>query len=330
MNKELFRIFIRFSQRQYDALDYDPFHPIFKYVSDNASKEGGLWASTLFMAFYNDGSAYLAFKNHKPLQDMKPDFSKLPIGLQRRNLRGGLIDKYFYMFNRQVKRYGSIFKFLTHNFTGDKRKDWYLLQETLNSVWGNGRWSSFTLGEMYQKVNGLPVLPCNLMNENSSGPRAGLELLMGKAVSKQKDKMLQELNDKADVLFKRAKKKIKTNIPYLRKGHYDYAMMESQLCDTQSLLKGRYYIGRDIDRSQELIIDSYKVAKQLDLKADTINELWNIRSEVFPHEMLGELNDWVGRDRQALTFYKEYKVIASHKEIHDHFERIGIRNFFKE
>lgn len=309
--------FIAFSKRQYDCTDYDPFHPMIIELSKGLSKEEGLWLSTLYMAYYNMGSTWLAFENTPLLKKLKPKIAKLPVGVQRRNLRGGLIEKYFQLFIKSVKKYGSIENLLTHDFTGDPAKDWCVLQNNLCGVWGNGRWSSYTLGELYQKANGIPVFPMDIMNDGSSGPRTGLQYVMGEVVTEGKDKdtVLKELDAKADKLFKLMKKRIRTNVPFLPKGHLDYAMMESLLCDYNSLRKGLYYVGRDIDRMQERIVKAEGVAIELGICTKPLKKLWKARKKVFDPRYLGELNDWEGRTKYAKKFYFAHKKIADHMEI---------------
>lgn len=308
--------FLKFSQIQYNCLDYDPFHPMIQHFTKNMSDEKGLWLSTLYMAYYNMGSAYIAFKNTPVLTDLSKDMEKLPIGVQRRNLRApGLMGKYFHLFNKQVKHFGSIRTLLTHNFTDDLEKNWLTLMDNLNSVWGNGRWSSYTLGELYHKANNIPVIPCDIMNDGSSGPRAGLQYVMGEVPFTDKKDVLIKLDAKADELFDIMKGKIKTKIPYLSKNHLDHAMMESELCDFNSLRKGRYYVGRDVDRMQERINKADSVCKELGIDRKPIKKLWKAREELFDHRYLGELNGWDGRTKYANHFYKKHGKIADHKQI---------------
>lgn len=310
--------FVAFSQRQYDSLDYDPFHPVLAVLIRGLDEREAYWLSTLYMAYYNIGSAYTVFMNTSVLSDLPSLMLELPIGLQRRNLRGRKIEKYFRLFNEQVRKFGSIKAFLTSGFSGDEVKDWVVLQDTLNSIWGNGRWASYTLGELYQKVNGLPVLPTDIMNNNSSGPRAGLQLLMGRARSKGKQEVLAELDKKADLLFSAVQGRISTNIFYLPQNHFDYGMLESQVCDFNSLTKGLYYVGRDIDRMQERIARAEGVIKHLGISGSPTGVIWEVRKEVFDSRYLGELQGWEGRTKYAKTFYRKFGVVADHGEIREY------------
>ncbi len=303
--------FIHFSQRQYDCLDYDPFHPMLAKMREGMDYEDGLWLSTVYMAFYNIGSAWVAFKSAKPGGPLPAWAYKLPIGVQRRNLRGGKVKLHLDDFSAQAERAGSIREFLTKGFGAQPGANWRKLQETLAGVWGNGRWGCYTLGELYQKVNHLPCLPTDIMNDGSSGPRAGLAYLLGIP----SELPVAELDQHAAELFHLMRPKIKTAIWYLPKNHYDFGMLESQLCDFNSLRKGNYYIGRDIDRDQERIADTWRVLKALGRPTKILDEVWKVREAAFDRMYLGEFNGWSGRTEYANMHYVRTGQVADHLTI---------------
>ena len=311
LDQRLFNDFLHFSQRQYDSLDYDPFHPMLIELQKGMDPEEALWHSTLYMAYYNVGSFQVAFEEGPPCGRPFPEWlARLPVGVQRRNLRGGKVLTHLDSYVRLAHEHGSQRDYLTSGFTGDARADWATLQENVGKSWGNGRWSVFTTSELYQKVNNIPVLPCNLMNDGSSGPRAGLKILFN-----LEDPTVEELDKLTDQLFVEAGKRLRTSIPYLPTGHYDYAMLESQLCDFQSLFKGRYYVGRDIDRDQERLRKTASALKALGRPEKGLDAVWAARSAVFESRYLGEHNGWSGRTDYALTHYQRYGEVADHKTI---------------
>jgi hypothetical protein len=306
--------FIQFSNCQYASLDYDPFHPMLVHLSRGLPREEALWLSTLYMAFYNIGSAYAAFKAGDPLAPL-PDWAlKLPVGVQRRNLRGGgKVAQHLADFSRAARQRGSIHNLLTEGFVGDVRQDWAQLKLNVGAVWGNGRWSVYTSSELYQKANGLAVWPCDIMNDGSSGPAAGLSKLYCVPIEEQEPAVLDPL---ADSFFNYTKRRVKTNIFYLPKGHFDYAMLESQLCDFNSLLKGRYYVGRDIDRDQERIVKAEELLRLMNQRV-SLGAVWEARAAVFAKRYLGEFSGWSGRTEYAKVYYKETGRIADHKTIQE-------------
>lgn len=184
-------------------------------------------------------------------------------------------------------------------------------------VWGNGRWGCYTLGELYQKVNKLRVVPVDIMNDGSSGPREGLSFLCGVPSSLS----VAELDVVAFDLFSRVRPLIKTKIWYLPKNYYDFGMLESQLCDFNSLRKGRYYIGRDIDRDQERIRETDQALKQLGQPTNLLDDVWAAREQVFEVKYLGEFMGWSGRTQYANEWYLRTGKIADHEEVR---KRVGV------
>ena len=309
--------FIEFSQAQYDCLDYDPFHPMLVHLGKGRTVEERLWLSMLYMAFYNIGSAWVVFKNTDVLGKLPAWAEYMPVGVQRRNLYGGLVIKHIESFCWLSKKYGSILSYLTKGFGGDEKVNWTTLKQNVGEAWGNGRWSVYTTSELYQKANKLVVLPWDIMNDGSSGPRAGLIRLHGLTG----EPTVELLDRLADRLFAIARKRITTNIFYLPKNHYDYGMLESQLCDFNSMCKGLYYVGRDIDRDQERIRAAENRLRLMGMPLP-MYEVWEARKAVFDHRHLGEFNGWLGRREEAKKFYVRTGRVADHKTIWD--ERAGV------
>jgi len=313
MDPNLFKTFVHFSQRQYDCLDYDPFHPLLAHISKDLKlrDEESLWLSTLYMAFYNIGSAYVAFRNSAVLKPLPDWCYNMPIGVQRRNLRGGKVKQHLDDFTARCRAAGSIRAYLTTGFGDQSGPNWQALQGSLTNVWGNGRWGCYTLGELYQKVNRLPATPTDIMNDGSSGPRSGLANLLGIS----RDLSVPELDKHAEALFKKVRPLIKTKIWYLPDNWYDYGMLESQLCDFNSLLKGNYYIGRDIDRDMERIRDTKRYLTMMMLSqkhSKYLDAVWAAREACFDRMYLGEFGGWEGRTEYANMFYVRTGRVVDH------------------
>ena len=247
------------------------------------------------MGFYNDGSAYRAFaETGKKIRMPNIEF---PIDVQRRNLRGIRIFKHFEQLLLRRRSYGSLRAYFTHNFTGDKRRDWMILQENLLGIWGNGRWAAYTTAEVFQKVHDFPVIPATIGIVGASGPLAGMKALFGTGSEAY-------YNRKADWLFDKILSTFTPDVPGLTKGYLDLAMMESVLCDWAGMLKGNFYAGRNIDRMQGRILKVDREKPGFDFK-----ELWDVRQRVFPLETLGEDHGWEGIDKERLKAYKLHKKI---------------------
>ena len=64
----LYPVFFDFCERQVGCLDYDPFHPVLFTLQKGMDREQAFWMSTLYMAFYSMGSAWVAFNSTDPMQ----------------------------------------------------------------------------------------------------------------------------------------------------------------------------------------------------------------------------------------------------------------------
>ncbi len=326
VDKKLFKDFITFSERQIDCFDYDHFHVVFLELTKKMKEEESLWLTILYMAYYNEAAAVLAFSVTKPCQQIPEKYLQLPISKMRRNLRGGLIAKHIASFNALVKPYGSIKKFLTKDFVGEPKQDWKTVQQTLNTVWGNGRWSVFTTVDMLNKVNKFDIESTDIMNAGSSGPVNGIERLFG--IIDRKD--ISDLNEKAQYLLKLLNQKVKTR-PYYAGDGIDFGMLESILCNFDSLKKRDYYVGRDIDRSLGLLQKTTAKCEKLGIDTKPLKKCWQVRKKVFAEEFLGEVNGWAGDEPEyAREFYARFGLVNNHKEIIELLQsKVGIRKFLK-
>tara|TARA_Y100000592_G_scaffold100966_1_gene184139 strand:- start:1814 stop:2776 length:963 start_codon:yes stop_codon:yes gene_type:complete len=297
--------FIRFTKRQLETLDYDPFHPMLWEMQKGMDREGGLWSSFLYMAFYNIGSSYCAWTSFKPVTKPPVYVDKWAIGVQRRNLRASSVSKHIGSLVAKAEQHGGIYEYLTHRFSGKQEEDWHRLIEALEAVWGNGRWGAYTTAELMQKVNKVPVIPADLGLDGATGPRRGLSALLGVNTSTRTDVLQsygERLLDKLQGLFPDPK------IKWARNG-VDYAMTESLLCDFYGLTKGRYYIGRDIDRAAGRI-------KAQEQKTDIdMSGVWKTRENVFPKYLLAEQRNTVlGIDNVRTKAFAQNGVLADYAD----------------
>lgn len=324
--EELLLDFFIFSKKEIQCLDFDHFQPIFYEITKNENLERALWGSFLYMAYYNEAAAYLVFTDTKTLTIPKEKYLYLPIGKMRRNLRGGKIVHHISSFIEQVKHHGSIFKFITHGFTGNQEKDFQIAFENLHSIWGNGRWASFTTTELFQKINHINIIPKNIMNAGSTGPLFGLKTLMGANIERN----INKLNNLTDQLFNKVAKHLDPKIYYLQNpNQFDHGMFESLLCNFNSLMKGDYYIGRDIDRGFGLIKKTREISKKLRIKTKRLRKIYRIRKKIFPANLLGENFNWEVEPKYAKQYYMKTGEILNHYEIRKNFFGNNIREFIK-
>jgi len=240
--------------------------------------EEALWFSWLFICHYNPGSAWVMFHESPPFSYKR---IPLPIEPARRALHGGKIFNALDDLIRRSKQAGGLRAYFQQDFNSNPLHNWWALRDNIGAIYGCGRWAEYTFGEILQKVHGFNVQPTDMGNESSSGPRNGLILLMGNDSSQAEVELYNLV--KANI-----------SIPW-----FDWAVLESVSCDFNSLNKGRYYIGRDIDRQQYRILRAEQATKT------TLTPLWEARKRVFPHQYLGELNTWFGIEKDRLRHYIE-------------------------
>ena len=165
--------------------------------------------------------------------------------------------------------------------------NWGILQDKLNTIWGNGRWASYKTGEVLWKVNGLNLQATDMGHAHSSGSRKGLELLLRNLPKGNSEKDIQVLDKISDNLVRYMENQgLKVSIE----------TAETSLCDFNSMTKGKYYSGIDIDHMQEDLLNTKSIYTDLAFEG---------RKKTIPNEYLGELNGWTGVRKEKK---KEYVI----------------------
>ncbi len=264
--------FVRFVELQLETGDYDAVIPFMLGMRKHHSLDlrQAVELGLLYMAYYNEASAWTHYITHEGLHGQGID--ALPIETQRRNLYGGRIHLHLaelHAMNQEKHWLDRLHDCAT----------WAEVLDEVGSVYGNGRWSAFTGGELLLHIcEANHLLPDSYEVMDSSGPLKGL-VALGLEPSEEACGLL--LNSLADLNLL-----------------VSCGQLESLLCDWSSVCKGQLYAGRSIDRQQDRIL---KVEDRTDQK---IPSLWHVRQQVYPLETLGELNGWVGIDRDRLKHYK--------------------------
>lgn len=84
-------------------------------------------------------------------------------------------------------------------------------------------------------------------------------------------------------------------------GDADYACLETSLCAYRKFFKGSRYNGYYLDRQLEELVAYPQINPG---SSEYVNELYDLRSELFPHEYLGELHDWLGVRKDMKSYYR--------------------------
>jgi hypothetical protein len=294
--------FLEFSQHQLDTSDFDMHHPVLERLGQDCDDESKIWLTFLYMAFYNEASAWSSFVDAG--REPAPLNFFYPVDVQRRNLRTALsMHQHFDSLLSRARYHGGFREMLTHNLTGKPVEDWNILVNNVQSHWGNGRWASYTTAETLQKINAIPVTVADIGIHRSTGPLFGITRIFGHGDPDYHEECAVELLEimKASLILR---------VPHLDDGHIDLGVVESLLCDYAGLVKGTFYAGRNIDRIMDRT--DRVTAKRPDA---SVAEIWDMRRDVIPSKYRGEDNGWRGIDKWRLRIFRDTgRILAPDEE----------------
>lgn len=275
--------YVRFHREQMESWDIDPVYPVLKWIGRDADRESALWLTFLHVAYYHIGSA-LAVWHEYPLPTVpRDDLLKLPTGTERRAHRDpAKLKKHL----TDLVARGSLEDFLALAVRKDPLRSWARMELLLQTIWGNGRWATYKTSEMLMKVNDVPLQATDMGHKNGSGSRHGLKLLFPEAPTGNSAREIALLDRLSQTLVDKLR---------AEGAPATLETAETSLCDFHSMLKGRYYVGHDIDA----------MLSQLQAVRSPLTEVaLQARKETLPHRYLGELNGWGRTDDDRKRHYK--------------------------
>ena len=220
--------FVHFVRLQLETGDYDAHIPFLIGLTEDRTPDEACWLGLLYMAYYNEASAHVAFERGEPYY-----YRDLPIEQQRRNLYGGRIKRHLEELWEVRPHYdwlGSI-------------DDWQDLLAMLSDIYGNGRWASYTTAELMTHLGQLDIQPSSYEILESSGPRQGLQYLGLEPSEENCQHVMDALYSEGITL--------------------QSSQLESILCDWAGCNKGTFYPSRNIDRQQGRILKVETKLKQI-------------------------------------------------------------------
>lgn len=273
----------RWHWAQVESKDLDPMYPLLRELSDRwrLDEEQRAWLCICHVIWYHPGSTIIAFQLAPSARQLVLDqqLLKLPTTTERRGHRvpSALVK---HLEDLQVVFDDGVLPWVYNAIVDLSPKEaWTVLNNELIGIVGNGRWAAYKTAEMLQKVCNVPIQAPDAGHRYSSGPRRGLELL--------EPDMCPWGNTKGDIAV----------LDFLTEqwaeelGEQDIAQVETSLCDFNSLVHGRYYLGHDIDA----IYDAW-----MKLSAWIPPEAWDARLAVFDPEYINE-----GVDKARKRLYLE-------------------------
>jgi len=275
-SKEL-RDFARFGRAMILSGDIDPQFWILRYMYKELKLDHNtaLWFTCLYLLYYHLGSAVQAWERYpKPNIIRKKEWNyDLPYFKQRRCFRGNEYARD--QINTIVKVSDGDLAAWVDNLVDDGGEEgWTRVREAASELPYHGPWSSYKLCDMIKFVHNYDISAPDIGTKPgaTAGPIAGLNSLTGLD--------WKECANNNQLHRDLLRMTIDLGAPV-----NGLDQLESMLCDYQSLINGKYYVGHDIDRDQA----------QLELERirnPILDILWEARQQIFDERLLGEIGGW--------------------------------------
>lgn len=284
MNWPLFEKFCVFAKAQVVSGDLDPTYPVLHrlYANSNLPAEIRLWRTLLYVTWYNLHSAETVWKAY-PEPGRLPDDLRLPTGTERRAFRGNALAAFH--VNSVLEMVNALYKGKLENWMAAAiqpygKMGWQSVRASFKALPYGGSWSSYKWADMMKSVHGYPITANDIGvggGGETAGPVPGMVQLTGEPWQKvAHDVELQQFVHDAAVDH---------GVPF-----NGLDQLETSCCDFNSLTKGSYYVGHDIDTQQAHV-------------AHCSMELQKARLASFPQQYLGEHGGWFGVRKELKTHY---------------------------
>ena len=293
-NEKLFKDFCIFSQKQLDSWDIDPMYPVLLelYKAKGLDENKALWWTFLYVAWYHIGSAERSWAiwpepTRISLSDIPEAQQKsFSTGTERRLFRGRFKDFITHVNSFMSITNGDIVGWLNASIGRGGEEGWSSLRSEFEVVKFNGPWASYKWADLMKHVHSCQITANDIGvggGSATAGPVPGMVKLTGRAwqecardISLQK--ALLHISKQAGVAFD------------------GLDQLETALCDFNSLHKGKYYSGHDIDH-------------QMDQLSHSSASLWEARSRAIPSQYRGEVHGWFGVRKERNKVYKTHGVV---------------------
>lgn len=250
LDRRLFADFVRFAQGQLDSGDIDPSYPVLRgvYAADGIPMRRALWRTVLYVTCYHAGTA-------ERLWRAMPDPSSLPplaqlgfrfvTGTERRAFRGengyelarGHVDALLRRAGGDLERW------VRDACEPGGEEGWRRLRAEWSELPWGGPWSSYKFADLLAHVHCFRITADDIGvggGSETAGPIPGMVALTGANWQDcAKDSGLQR------ALLSES---LAAGVPFA-----GLDQLETALCDFNSLRKGRYYVGHDIDQQMEAL-----------------------------------------------------------------------------
>lgn len=282
--------FYRFAKAHVESGDIDPMYPVLRrfYAQEQLEPEIALWRTLLYVTWYHVGSASQMWRQFPtPRKMTEDDVRGLPTGTERRGFRGNVLAAK-HINSIMDAAPGGLLPFFELITAAGGEVGWAHTRERLQDFAWLGPWASYKWADLLKQVHRFPITASDIGVGGASetaGPIPGMVRLTGLnwkdcATNVQQQKRLLGEAQDAGVPFD------------------GLDQLETALCDFNSLCKGGYYVGHDVDTQ----MDHLKHAQE--------PGLWEARSLSFPDRYLGERHGWFGVRKPLRTVYAKRKQLV--------------------
>lgn len=295
LNAPLWADFKVFARAQLATQDIDPTYPLLRDVYRGLDERTALWRTLLFVATYHLGSAEALWAvipepHHGAATGIAALLARmnLPTGTERRGFRGApLLLAHHITALVNTLMVDQLLSFKTLLSSWSPRDAWNQARSTYETLPHAGPWSSYKLADLLKNVHGFDMEATDLGiggGGENAGPIPGLVRLTGLN--------WRDAATNVDLHWKLLEHARNEGVPF---GGLD--QLETALCDFNSLSKGSYYVGHDIDDQMEKL-------------RGLAPKWWEARARIFDARLLGERGGWFGVRRHLKRVYiDEYRNV---------------------
>ena len=283
MNFELkphrLKAFCEFAKAHIKSRDIDPAYPVLRHcLTEFDDRPDRIWRTILYVTFYDLGSTELAWAKYPTPPGNVAPFA-LPTGVERRGFRGQP-DRVAANLNGVLEAgrvAGGLDKWVDEQIGDGGEAGWTRARLAFEALPFCGPWASYKWADLLKHTLDEPIDAPDIGvggRGKTAGPIPGMEWLTGldwKTCAEDIGEQRRLLDECRDL-----------GVPFA-----GLDQLETSLCDVNSLRKGHYYVGHDID----LMMKHLSGAGE---------NFWTARRKVIPGEYLGELWGWQGVRKEKM------------------------------
>jgi hypothetical protein len=268
------KVFCDFAKAHVASRDIDPAYPVLADAYDILGLDfpTRVWRTVLYVTFYHLGSTEEAWEKLPELPTKIPAFT-FPTGVERRGFRGqpNRVAQHLEGVLKASTRAGGLDKWAEAQVGEGGEEGWTRTRKAFEALPHAGPWASYKWADLLKHSLGLPIDAPDIGvggKGKTAGPVPGMVWLTG-------------LDWKTCATDFGEQRRLLDECLALGVPFSGLDQLETSLCDFNSLRKGHYYVGHDMDM----------MMTHLRFSGETF---WKARQRVLPGEYLGELWGWNG------------------------------------